>query len=249
MNGRRTLAATPAAKRETRFAPPVGGRCPCPRSLKASRKTSPLHRFRPVPGYGACRFRRAYAVKRLAEAVSGISPREDKATAMRVLSLSGKPSASWSGSAVSTLIRKVSGLRRYRPGRFVGEAAMTNAGPLAGTRRCISQHVFAVVMGAPAGCFPRCGPWRRRYRPVKDHEKDLGAEACPRSWVEKEADAATGACSSADPRGGGAKGLRPTPNVARALNPASARHYPTWPCAARFVRASCSAARLSPSRS
>ena len=69
---------------------PVGGRCPCPHSLKASRKTSPLHRFRPVPGYGACRFRRACAVKRMAEAVSGILPREDKATAMRVLSLSGE---------------------------------------------------------------------------------------------------------------------------------------------------------------
>jgi hypothetical protein len=41
VNGRRTLAATPAPKRKTRFGPPVGGRCPCPRSLKASRKTSP----------------------------------------------------------------------------------------------------------------------------------------------------------------------------------------------------------------
>ena len=60
------------------------------RSLKASRETSPLHRSRPVPGYGACRFRRACAVKRMAEAVSGILPREDKATAMRVLSLSGE---------------------------------------------------------------------------------------------------------------------------------------------------------------
>ena len=58
----------------------------------------------------------------------------------------GKPSVSWSGPAVSTLIQKVSGLGRYRPSRFVGEAAITNAGPLAGTRRCISQHVFAVVM-------------------------------------------------------------------------------------------------------
>ena len=172
-NGRRTLAATPAPKRETRFGPPVGGRCPCPRSLKASRKTSPLHRFRPVPGYGACRFRRACAVKRMAEAVSGILPREDKATAMRVLSLSGKPSASWSGPAVSTLIRKVSGLRRYRPGRFVGEAAMTNAGSLAGMRRCISPHVFAAVMARSAGCFPRCGPWRRRCRPTRITRKTL----------------------------------------------------------------------------
>ena len=182
----------------------------------------------------------------LAEVGSGVLPREDKATAMRVLSLSGQPSASRSGSAVSTLIWKVFGLRRYRPGRLVGGAAMTNAGSLAGMWRCIcSQSSWR----APAGCFPRCDPWRRRYLPVKDHEKDLGAEARLRPWVEEKADAATGACSSADPRGGGVKDLRPTPNVARALNPVSARHYPTWPCAARFVRASCSAARLSPSRS
>ena len=55
----------------------------------------------------------------LAEVGSVVLPRE-KATAMRVLSLSGQPSASGSGSAVSTLIRKVSGLRRYRPRRFLG---------------------------------------------------------------------------------------------------------------------------------
>jgi hypothetical protein len=53
---------------------------------------------RPVPGYGACRSAElATAVKRMAKAVPAILPREDKATAMRVLSLSGKPSASWSG--------------------------------------------------------------------------------------------------------------------------------------------------------
>ena len=112
-----------------------------------------LHRFRPVPGYGACRFRRACALKRMAEVGSVVLPREDKATAMRVLSLSGQPSASRSGSAVSTLIRKVSGLRRYRPGRFVGEAAMTNAGPLAGRRRCIFPHVFAAVMALLQAAF------------------------------------------------------------------------------------------------
>src|ERR1700691_5305337 len=56
----------------------------------------------------------------LAEVGSVVLPREDKATAMRVPSLSGQPSASGSGSAVSTLIRKVSGLRRHRPGRFLG---------------------------------------------------------------------------------------------------------------------------------
>ena len=90
MNGRRTLAATPAPKRETRFAPQLEGAALAPRSWKASWKTSPLHRFWPVPEYGACRFRRACAVKRIVEAASGILTREDKATAMRVLSLSGQ---------------------------------------------------------------------------------------------------------------------------------------------------------------
>ena len=80
----------------------------------------------------------------MAEAVSGVLPREDKATAMRVLSLSGKPSAARSGPAVSTLIRKVSGLRRHRPGRFVSEAAMTNAGILG---RDAALHVPACVRG------------------------------------------------------------------------------------------------------
>jgi hypothetical protein len=115
---------------------------PLARSLKASRETSPLHRSRPVPEYGACRFRRACAVKRVAEAVSGILPREDKAIAIRVLSLS-EPSASRSGPAVSTLMRKVPGLMLPSGPPM---AALTNGGPLAETRRCISPHVFAVVM-------------------------------------------------------------------------------------------------------
>jgi hypothetical protein len=149
----------------------------------------------------------------MAESVSGIPPREDKGTAMRVLSLSGKPSVSRSGPAASRLIRKVSGLRRYRLGRFVGEAAMTNAGPLAGTRRCISPHVFAAVMARsgrllsavrPIGAVD-AGPqgsrerrWsrglpevmgsRRRLTPRRGHGRRL-----------------------TPPRGGGPKGVRPNP--------------------------------------
>ena len=63
---------------------------PLPHSLKASRKTSPLRRFRPVPGYGARRLCRARAVKRMAEAGSSILPREDKATAIRVIKSVGR---------------------------------------------------------------------------------------------------------------------------------------------------------------
>jgi hypothetical protein len=133
-------------KREILFAPPVGGCCPCPRSLKASRKTSLLHRFRPVPGYGACQFRRACAVKRMADAVSGIPPREDRASAMRVLSLSGEALGVVVWAARFYADPQGLRLASLRPGRFLGEAAMTNAGPLAGTRRCISPHVFAAVV-------------------------------------------------------------------------------------------------------
>ena len=68
---------------------------------------------------------RAAPTERMAGAVSGLLPLEDKATAMRIPSWSGKPLAAQSGPAVSTLIRKVSGLRRYR----LPMAAMTNTGP------------------------------------------------------------------------------------------------------------------------
>ena len=42
------------------------------------------------PDMERAEFRRACAIKRMAEAVSGVLPREDKATAMCVLSLSGE---------------------------------------------------------------------------------------------------------------------------------------------------------------
>ena len=74
---------------------------------------------------------------------------------MRVLSLSGKPSAARSGPAISTLIHKVSGLRRHRSGHFLRKAAMTNARPLGGMGRCISQYLFAVVMRTLAGSTSR----------------------------------------------------------------------------------------------
>ena len=89
-NGRRTLAATPAPKRKTRFGSPVGGRCPCPRSLKTSRENVAL-----APVFGLSRIwsvsvPRSLRSQALAGAGSGVLPREDKATAMRVLSLSGE---------------------------------------------------------------------------------------------------------------------------------------------------------------
>jgi hypothetical protein len=144
VNGRRTLAATPAPKRKTRFRP-SWRTLTLPPLLEGVAGNAPLHRFRPVPGYGARRFCRSCALKRMA-AVSGLLRREDRRPPCACSVSRGKPSVSWSGPAISTLIRKVSGLRRHRPGRLVGEAAMMNAGPFAETRRCISPHVFAAVI-------------------------------------------------------------------------------------------------------
>ena len=102
---------------------------------------------------------------------------------MRLLSLSGEGSrCRGRGRPFQTLIRKVSGLPRYRPGRFMGKAAMTNAVSLAGMWRCVSPHVFAIVIGAlwqPA--FRVARPWRRRSATHKDHEKDVRAETYQRS--------------------------------------------------------------------
>jgi hypothetical protein len=82
----------------------------------------------------------------MAEAVSGILPREDKATAMCVLSLSGRPRLLRGRGRPFYADLEGFRLASYRPGRFVREAAMTNAGSLAGMWCCISQHVFAIVM-------------------------------------------------------------------------------------------------------
>jgi hypothetical protein len=77
-------------------------------------------------------------------------------------------------------------VRRYRPGRFVGQAAITNAGPLAGMQRCISAHGFAVVMarsGRPLSAVRRMPPSMLNRQ---DHEKDVEAEACARTWGREE---------------------------------------------------------------
>jgi hypothetical protein len=132
---------------------------------------------RPVPGYGACRSAElATAVKRMAKAVPAILPREDKGDGHARAQSVGEALGVVVGPAISTLIRKVSALRRYRPGRFVREAAMTSVGSLAGTRRCISPHVFAAV-----GRLSALRPMAPSMPSHKDREKDVGAEACPRS--------------------------------------------------------------------
>ena len=87
---------------------------------------------------------------------------------------------------------------------------MTNAGLLAGRRRCIFPHVFAAVMALLQAAFRVAAHGAVDADPQGSRERRW-SRGLPRSWVEKKADAATGACSSADgPRGGGPKGLRPT---------------------------------------
>lgn len=108
----------------------------------------------------------------MAGAVSGLLPLEDKATAMRIPSWSGKPLAAQSGPAVSMLIRKVSGLRRYR----LPMVAMTNTGPWADTRamhisacvcsrhRAVSQAAFRVAAHAADDANPQESRERRWSR-------------------------------------------------------------------------------------
>jgi hypothetical protein len=116
----------------------------------------------------------------MVEAASGILTREDKATAMRVLSLSGKALGVAVGPAVSTLMRKVPGLRHYRPSRLLGEAAMTNAGSMAGMWRCMSPHVRS-RHGGSLRLLSALRPTAPSMPTHKDHGKDAGAEASLRS--------------------------------------------------------------------
>lgn len=137
--------------------------------------------------------------------------------------------------------REVSGLRCHRPRRFGREATMTNTGASAGTRRCICPHGSQRSWRAPAACFPRCCPWRRRCRAARITRKTL--EPRPVRGNRSRRKLATGnGRRPSPPRGGGPKALRPNPER-------RAHHYRASPYAARFVPASCSAARLLPSRS
>ena len=109
---------------------------------------------------GACRFRRACALKRMAEAVSGILPREDKATAMRVLSRPGEAL----GVAVGAgrFYADPQGFRLASLPSAPPMAAMTNGGPWSGRGVACPRMCSQSSWRALAGCFPRRGPWRRR---------------------------------------------------------------------------------------
>jgi hypothetical protein len=93
---------------------------------------------------------------------------------------------------------------------------MTNAGSLG---RDAALHIPACVRSRHGAL------WQAAFHVAahgavdahKDHEKDVGAETCSRSWVEKRAaNAAMEACPSADsPKERGPKASALTPNVAR----------------------------------
>jgi hypothetical protein len=128
-------------------------------------------------------------------------------------------------------------------------AALTNGGPLAETRRCISPHVFAVVMARSGRLLSALRPMapstptritRKTLEPRRLSTPRSRRRLTPRRGHVRRLTPPTGRGSERSP---------PQPRTSRALNPASARHCPAWPCAARFVRASYSAARLCPSRS
>jgi hypothetical protein len=161
---------------------------------------------------------------------------------MRVLSLPGKGPASRSGPAVSTLIRKVPGLRRYCPARFLGEAAMTNAGSLG---RDAALHIPACVRSRHGAL------WQAAFHVAahgavdahKDHEKDVGAEAAADATVEKRLMPTTGHGRRLSPQAAGVRrDSALTSNVVRLI--ARRGHVPGGSCGLRG-----SAARLSPSRS
>src|ERR1700678_2021452 len=89
----------------------------------------------------------------MAEAVSGILPLEDKATAMRIPQLVGEAL----GSAVGAgrFYADSEGFRLASPlsGPLRAKAAMTNTGSLAGMRALHIQHVFAAIGALSPAAF------------------------------------------------------------------------------------------------
>jgi hypothetical protein len=163
-----------------------------PRSLKASRKTSPCTGFGLFPDMECVGSVELTPSSALAEAVSGISPREDKATAMRVLSLSGEALGVVVGAGRFYADPEGFRLRSLSSEPLRGGGGDDKRGTLG---RDATLHIPVCVRG-------RHGALRQTAFRVaahgavdadpKDRENHVGAEACPRPWVEKKADAATG---------------------------------------------------------
>lgn len=173
MNGRRPLTATPAPKREIRFAP-LSWKAPhLPPRLEGVAESVPLaltvacSRIRSGPVSPSLR-RQAYG-----RGCWAFHPQGDKATVVRVLVCRERFSAV--GAGCFNAGRQGSGLRRHRPGGFVREAAMTKMGPAAAVRRCISPRVRS-RHSTLAGCSS-LQPMTPATPTHKDHEIGIEAEA------------------------------------------------------------------------
>ena len=83
-------------KREVRFAPPLEG-APLPPLLEGVAENVALASISACSRIGSVSIPPSLPIKCMAKAVSGVLPREDKATAMRALRLSGESLASQSG--------------------------------------------------------------------------------------------------------------------------------------------------------
>src|ERR1700722_16614134 len=200
-----------------------------PHCLKASRGTSPLRRFRPVPEYGVRRFAELATSSAWPRPSRAFCPVETRRFAMRVLSLLGNPSLSRSGPAVSTPIRKVSGLRCYHPAADGGDderatlarnAALHIPTCVRSRHGALWQAAFRVAAHGAVDADPQGSRERRWSRGRHRRHSREKADADDGAWASPVA-----------PSGGGPKGLRPNPE--RRPPHCSAR-----PCPGRFVRAS-----------
>ena len=144
-------------------------------------------------------------------------PREDKATAMRVLSLSGE--------ALGVVV----GAGRFYADPEGFRLASLSSGPLPGGGGDDERGTLGrdAALHIPACVRSRHGALRQAAFHVAAHgavdaypegsRERRWSRGSPRSWVEKKADAATGACSSADPKGRGSE--RPPPDPERRARP------------------------------
>ena len=167
------IAATPAPKCEIRFTPPIGGRCLCTDCSKPSRTTSPLASI-----LASSRIWSAPLPLELAPSSAWPGP----CRVFSLLKTRRPPCASPVGRG-SPWQRSRGRPFLSRFGRFQACVATVRAASCEGgddehgiLGRDAGFAYPACVRGdrrALAGCFPCCGPWRRRCRPSRITRKTL----------------------------------------------------------------------------
>ena len=240
-NGCRNWPRRPPPSTRLGSVPNFGGRCPCSPLPEGVAGNVALASISACSRIWSAPVRRACDVKRMAEAVSGLLPREDKAICHARAQSVGEPL----GSAVGAgrFNADPQGFRLALLPSGPPTAAMTNARPLPGTRRCISPHVFAAVMARSGRLLSVLRLMAPSMLTHKDHEKDVGAEAAADATVEKRLMPTTGHGRRLSPQAAGVRrDSALTSNVVRLI--ARRGHVPGGSCGLRG-----SAARLSPSRS